>query len=138
VRSGEANDVDTSNTLADVDEKNIEYARDNVARNELKSRIRVVKTTPDDPLIQLKAIGAEKYVYKFIIEKADINHCSIDFVMCNPPFYVSREEMLESAKEKSRPPFSVRPNLFLPTSLSNTVADFLPHPRHAQAQMSKW
>jgi hypothetical protein len=68
VRSGEANDVDTSNTLADVDEKNIEYARDNVARNELKSRIRVVKTTPDDPLIQLKAIGAEKYVYKFIIE----------------------------------------------------------------------
>ena len=30
----------------------------------------------------------------------------IDFVMTNPPFYASKESMLESAAAKSRPPFS--------------------------------
>lgn len=27
--------------------------------------------------------------------------------MCNPPFYTSRDELVESAKQKKRPPFSV-------------------------------
>ena len=27
--------------------------------------------------------------------------------MCNPPFYISRDELVESAKQKKRPPFSV-------------------------------
>src|SRR6202012_4546343 len=30
----------------------------------------------------------------------------LDFVMCNPPFYESEEELLSSANAKSRPPFS--------------------------------
>lgn len=31
---------------------------------------------------------------------------SIDFVLMNPPFYVSEDEMLSSAKKKARPPLS--------------------------------
>ena len=33
---------------------------------------------------------------------------SIDFCMCNPPFYASSDELLALAKAKQRPPFSVR------------------------------
>lgn len=32
---------------------------------------------------------------------------SLDFTMCNPPFYASRGEMIASAEGKERPPFSV-------------------------------
>ena len=32
---------------------------------------------------------------------------SLDFTMCNPPFYASRDEMIASARAKERPPFSV-------------------------------
>jgi tRNA1(Val) A37 N6-methylase TrmN6 len=31
----------------------------------------------------------------------------LDFVMCNPPFYESEDELISSADAKSRPPFSV-------------------------------
>lgn len=32
---------------------------------------------------------------------------SLDFTMCNPPFYASRDEMLSSAEAKEKPPSSV-------------------------------
>ncbi|KAI9715566.1 MAG: hypothetical protein M1812_005870 [Candelaria pacifica] len=74
----------------DIDDKSLQYARENIARNDFKSRIRLLKTTPEGPLIPLKALGLE----------------SIDFTICNPPFYTSSEEMLSSATLKQRPPFS--------------------------------
>lgn len=36
----------------------------------------------------------------------EVNPHKIDFVMTNPPFYESEEEMLQSAANKSRPPLS--------------------------------
>ncbi|KAK2756811.1 hypothetical protein FQN54_005257 [Arachnomyces sp. PD_36] len=78
-------------TGSNIDDKNAELAGKNVIKNNLQSRIRVVKTTKDDDLIPLKSkIGLE----------------SLDFVMCNPPFYESRQELVESAAAKQRPPFS--------------------------------
>ncbi|KAI9696737.1 MAG: hypothetical protein M1836_005099 [Candelina mexicana] len=74
----------------DIDDKSLYYARENIARNNLNPRIRLLKTTPEDPLIPLQALGLE----------------SIDFTICNPPFYSSTEEMLSSANAKQRPPFS--------------------------------
>jgi 23S rRNA (adenine1618-N6)-methyltransferase len=38
----------------------------------------------------------------------EIDTARLDFTMCNPPFYSSREEMVMSAETKERPPFSVR------------------------------
>lgn len=75
---------------ADIDPKSLEYARKNVALNGLDNRIKVVERKPTDALIPLD----------------DLNVNSISFTMSNPPFYKSEEELLESAKQKSRPPFT--------------------------------
>ncbi|KAI2191516.1 hypothetical protein LOZ20_004831 [Ophidiomyces ophidiicola] len=76
---------------SDIDESNIHHARRNIDRNGLQARIRLTRTRPEDPLIQLDAIPPSKM---------------LDFTMCNPPFYESREELLASAKAKQRPPNS--------------------------------
>ncbi|KAI9668901.1 MAG: hypothetical protein M1817_005191 [Caeruleum heppii] len=73
-----------------IDAKSLEYANKNIIINNLQPRIKLLKTTPEGPLIPWEETGLE----------------SIDFVMCNPPFYSSEEEMMESAKAKKRPPFS--------------------------------
>jgi len=61
-----------------------------VQLNDLGHQIRILKRKPTDRLIPLGEIGVQ----------------SLDFVMMNPPFYASEEEMMLSAKEKARPPHS--------------------------------
>ncbi|GFF43305.1 putative methyltransferase-like protein C27D7.08c [Aspergillus udagawae] len=75
----------------DIDDENVRTARENVTNNGLDGRIRVFKTEPKDDLIPLDT-------------KLDVQR--LDFTMCNPPFYASREEMIASAQAKERPPFS--------------------------------
>jgi 23S rRNA (adenine1618-N6)-methyltransferase len=74
----------------DIDEKSLAYAKRNVELNNLQSRIRIVRRNPADRLIGLDGLGAD----------------CIDFVMMNPPFYISEEELIASAQQKSRPPFT--------------------------------
>jgi 23S rRNA (adenine1618-N6)-methyltransferase len=76
---------------SDIDDENIRTSKHTIKANELESRIRTVKTCPSDDLIPLDTVGVER----------------LDFTMCNPPFYSSQDEMLASAEEKERPPFSV-------------------------------
>ncbi|KAI9833918.1 MAG: hypothetical protein M1819_003427 [Sarea resinae] len=73
-----------------IDDENLQYAKSNVAKNNLTSRIKLLKTTAEGPLFPLDEIGIE----------------SLDFTMCNPPFYKSNDELVSSAKEKKRPPLS--------------------------------
>lgn len=49
------------NFATDIDEKNIEYARSNIIRNNLKPRIRPLLTKSTDSLIPLDALGLERY-----------------------------------------------------------------------------
>ncbi len=53
-------------------------------------RIRLLERQADDPLLPLGEQGIQ----------------TIDFVMMNPPFYTSEEDMLSSASKKARPPMS--------------------------------
>ena len=81
----------------------------NVSENGLKDRIQVVKTDPSDGLIPLHTkLGIERYDGLTTVDTAYANCISLDFTMCNPPFYTSREEMIGAAQAKERPPFSVR------------------------------
>lgn len=61
-----------------------------MALNDFQSRIRIVPRKQTDPLIPLDDLGLDR----------------IDFLMTNPPFYQSEEEMSKSAAKKSRPPHS--------------------------------
>jgi tRNA G37 N-methylase Trm5 len=47
-------------SLQDTDEKSLQYAKVNVGLNKLTSRIKLLKTDPDGPLIPLDAIGCEQ------------------------------------------------------------------------------
>ncbi|KAJ5665428.1 uncharacterized protein N7477_007876 [Penicillium maclennaniae] len=72
----------------EIDEKNARTAEHNVKLNELDSRIRIVRTDPRGPL--------------FPLDKFDLKRT--DFTMCNPPFYASQKEMIQSAEAKSEKP----------------------------------
>ncbi|KAI1845854.1 hypothetical protein JX265_011251 [Neoarthrinium moseri] len=74
----------------DIDEKSLEFAQRNVELNNLGSRIRIVKRSAKDKLISLDELDLDQ----------------IDFVMTNPPFYTSESELVELAKQKSKPPNS--------------------------------
>ncbi|KAJ4213557.1 hypothetical protein NW759_010977 [Fusarium solani] len=74
----------------DIDAKSLEHARKNVALNKLDHRIKVVERKTTDAIIPLDDLNVDK----------------IDFTMTNPPFYKSAQEMIKSAEQKSRPPFT--------------------------------
>jgi 23S rRNA (adenine1618-N6)-methyltransferase len=73
-----------------VDEKSFAYAKRNVELNSLQERVRVVKVEQGGSLFQ--------------IDRGIL--VDLDFAMCNPPFYASKDELLASAAAKSRPPNS--------------------------------
>jgi 23S rRNA (adenine1618-N6)-methyltransferase len=76
----------------DIDAKSFAFAQRNVAANGLDSRIRLHKvSSAADPLLPLDALGARR----------------LDFAMCNPPFYASREDMRAATAGKGAPPSAV-------------------------------
>ncbi|BCR94884.1 DUF890 domain protein [Aspergillus luchuensis] len=75
----------------DIDNDNIRTSRDTVSANKLDSRIEIIQTDPKDELIPLDT---------------KLNVDRLDFTMCNPPFYASRDELIASAEAKERPPFT--------------------------------
>ncbi|KAK1723627.1 hypothetical protein CaCOL14_007220 [Colletotrichum acutatum] len=74
----------------DIDSKSLQFAQRNVELNNLQSRISVIARVPQDPIMPLADLGIE----------------SLTFVMTNPPFYTSEDDLLNSAKQKSRPPLT--------------------------------
>jgi 23S rRNA (adenine1618-N6)-methyltransferase len=74
----------------DIDPDNLKHAERNVRLNDLGSRVQVLPRKSTDPLVPLDELKLDR----------------IDFVMTNPPFYESEEEMARSAGIKERPPNS--------------------------------
>ncbi|KAL9627936.1 MAG: hypothetical protein Q9164_007446, partial [Protoblastenia rupestris] len=84
----------------------MEYAKRNVLQNRFQSRIRPLQTKPADPLIPLDSLSLERYGIWCLPLQNDADADSIDFTMCNPPFYISLADLLASAAFKSRSPRS--------------------------------
>jgi len=74
----------------DIDQHSLDYARRNVSVNhsQLSKRVKIVATTDDAPLILIDKLGLDE----------------LDFVMTNPPFYSSKEDMEASYEHKKEPP----------------------------------
>jgi 23S rRNA (adenine1618-N6)-methyltransferase len=72
----------------EVDQSSVDCAMGNVLRNQLESRIQVLKTELDGPLLPPK-------VWRL--------HESYTVLMCNPPFYSTAEEMETAEVSKNRP-----------------------------------
>ncbi|CAL1707924.1 unnamed protein product [Somion occarium] len=75
----------------DIDELSLKYAKMNIENNNLSDRITLVKSDPSGPILPISS-------------KDDIVY---DFIMCNPPFYSDREEVLRSAEAKEFEPNAV-------------------------------
>jgi 23S rRNA A1618 N6-methylase RlmF len=76
---------------SDIDTHSLDHAQRNVDANNLSSRIKLRLSSPEDPLIPLDKLGVSR----------------LDFVMCNPPFYSSEEDMARAYGIKEMPPSAV-------------------------------
>jgi 23S rRNA (adenine1618-N6)-methyltransferase len=76
---------------SDIDTHSLDHAQRNVDANNLSSRIKPRLSSPEDPLIPLDRLGVSR----------------LDFVMCNPPFYSSEEDMARAYGIKEMPPSAV-------------------------------
>src|SRR5438270_6317363 len=106
----------------DIDTKSLEYASKNIISNSLDNRIVLQQTIPEDPLLPLNILQISKYLplvlalsplsplYSFSLHVHNLmSDVSLDFCMCNPPFYTDTNELYQHAREKSLEPFSVTP-----------------------------
>jgi 23S rRNA (adenine1618-N6)-methyltransferase len=75
----------------DIDAHSLSHAQHNIDLNTLTTRITLAQTTPQDPLIPLPKLGVPR----------------LDFVMCNPPFYSSEQDMSAAYHGKALPPSAV-------------------------------
>ncbi|KAK5676404.1 hypothetical protein LTS10_011217 [Elasticomyces elasticus] len=77
---------------SDIDSHSLDFAQKNIKANNMDSRIRIHQSpNPASPLIPLDAMRVEE----------------LDFVLTNPPFYSSSQDMLDSYTNKSAPPSAV-------------------------------
>ena len=77
---------------SDIDAHSLEFAKQNVQSHGLEQRVRVRRSlNPEAPLIPLDAMGVDE----------------LNFVMTNPPFYSSEEDMQSSYIGKDAPPSAV-------------------------------
>ena len=75
----------------DIDQHSFDYARRNVESNGMNKRIKLTMSTPTGPLVPLEKLKLEE----------------LDFVMTNPPFYSSQEDMQTSYIGKDAAPSAV-------------------------------
>ncbi|KAJ3525899.1 hypothetical protein NM688_g8333 [Phlebia brevispora] len=84
----------------DIDSRSIQFAHQNVESNSLEKRITIQAVLPDDPIFPSPQ-------ERFDREALGNVPSHFAFTMCNPPFYGSHEEVLESAEAKEYGPNAV-------------------------------
>lgn len=75
----------------DIDTHSLRHAQSNVDANDLNTRIKLRLTSLEDPLVPLDKLGVSE----------------LDFVVCNPPFYSSEEDMHRAYGDKAMPASAV-------------------------------
>lgn len=87
----------------EVDQENIQWARDNLSRNQLDDQVTIVDQN-----------GSDK-IFEKLFEK---DQCQKTFCLCNPPFFSSKSEMLEGENRTGK-----RPKLQLEKPSHETITE---------------
>ncbi|KAG8865876.1 hypothetical protein FRC20_009330 [Serendipita sp. 405] len=77
----------------DIDPQSLIIAERNVASNGLQNRIIIKQSTPQGTIL------------RHLLEDNGIGVCG--FVMCNPPFYASKDEVIKATEDKEFDPNAV-------------------------------
>ncbi|KAG0659122.1 hypothetical protein C6P46_005293 [Rhodotorula mucilaginosa] len=80
----------------DINEKSLAIAKSNAERNGLAEAISVHRVEPDGPIFP-----------PAVVDSASHHVASIEFTMCNPPFYGSAEEIASLEAGKASLPFAI-------------------------------
>ena len=86
-------------SASEIDPYSLDFARRNVMNNDLEDRIRIFDASPTrifGPLFDDEHMHQSEATLR------------VDFTMCNPPFYSSKEEIDISKDVKESAPLSVR------------------------------
>lgn len=96
---------------SDVDEESIEWARKNIERNRLESRICVKKVLEKDRILI------------DLLDKVSSGDEDIDFVMCNPPFFKNESELAGVTLKIRKPTKRHAPNSVNPIQPNESIFD---------------
>ncbi|KAG8819438.1 hypothetical protein FRC17_010451 [Serendipita sp. 399] len=83
-------------TYSDIDPQSLIVAERNVASNGLQNRVVIKQSLPQDTIL------------RHLLEDGSMGIC--DFVMCNPPFYASKDEVVKATEDKEFDPSAVGTN----------------------------
>ncbi|EJU00227.1 hypothetical protein DACRYDRAFT_68457, partial [Dacryopinax primogenitus] len=93
---------------SDIDDISLHWARENVKLNSLQDRIEILPVRADKPILQpLLAYPESQYSPRPLCPTSTHRPPRFDFLMCNPPFYSSAEEVADLAGMKELDPSGV-------------------------------
>lgn len=95
----------------DIDAHSLKCARENLKANNLTEHVSVFQVEPEGARFPTEAIASVDRCVFFAAPSAPVTDRqahSVDFTMCNPPFYASQSEIDESLAAKELEPFAVR------------------------------
>lgn len=96
---------------SDVDDESIDWARKNIERNQLDSRILLRKVLDEDRILI------------DLLEKVSSLGEEIDFVMCNPPFFKNESELAGVTSKIRKPTKRHAPNSANPIQPNESIFD---------------
>lgn len=90
----------------DIDEKSLQYAKQNAEANDLEDRIKLIRTSTESFFDKIPLDDVQQVKQQYFTTNKSLIAYRIDFTMCNPPFYSSQEDLISSAQSKQRAPFT--------------------------------
>ncbi|GAA6007446.1 hypothetical protein JCM11491_004166 [Sporobolomyces phaffii] len=101
-------EVDFKLLATEIDSDSFKVAAENVRKNSCRDRIQVCKVESSNGHVCEPELIGKPLLTRELRDGEVLKRINrIDFVMCNPPFYSSAQEMEQSAREKDLEPFAV-------------------------------
>lgn len=97
-------------TPAEIDPSSFVTARQNISTNELDDRVQIIQSHAAVPILLPLHLDKERRcapLFPSFVLESNFSNVRFDFTMCNPPFYSSLQEVIQSAEAKQYGPNAV-------------------------------